>query len=199
MEIKGIAINCPYWMNKIRYGEIVRGYGNGKADAKAIKEKLEETFDSSDLYKLAKRVRTGIDCSGFVYRVLNFLVPQLNKIFPGGINKTNAARLTNIKDAVLITQVDNIKPGDMIRMRSGKHVAVIIEKNEKKIIYAHSTSSRYTANQGVHLGEIEIVDSRSSLEKQIWKEKLREKGSFKLLYFRPEKGDGVYRLKWMNS
>lgn len=198
MKVKGVVINCPYWMNKIRFGEVVRGYGNGKADANAIKAKLEETFDGSDLYKLAKRQRIGIDCSGFVYRVLNFLILSLDEIFPGGIHKTNAARLTDSKYSVLINQIDNIKPGDMIRMRNGSHIGVIIEKDLQKIVYAHSSSSRYTVVQGVHLGEIEIVDRKLPLENQIWKEKLRDGSGIKSLYFRPKRGDGIYRLKWMN-
>lgn len=198
MEINGIVINCPYWMNKIKDGRIIRGFGNGKAEVIHIKEKLKKEFNGSNLYKLAKRHRTGIDCSGFVYRMLNHLIPALDSFFPGGINRTNAAKLTNRKYAVLINKIDNIKPGDMIRMREGKHIALVIEKKDDKIVYAHSSSSRYTKAQGVHLGEIIINDRNKPLENQSWKEILKDGNNFQLFYYRPENGDGVYRLKWMN-
>lgn len=215
LEIRGIVINCPYWMNKLKDGKVtLRGFLNGKGDADSIRKELIRrlndlpsdsifTLNPESLRKFARRERIGIDCSGFVYRVLDELVSlkyrncqirKLKGVFEGGINKTSAWTLTSLTYCVPVKKISDIQIGDMIRLWSGKHIAIIIKLNGKEIIYAHS-SSISTKMQGVHESTIGITDANKPLKKQCWEEETRRRENFGKKYFNPEVGDGVYRLK----
>lgn len=215
MDIDGVVIPCPYWMNRLKDGKvIVRGFANGKGSAGEIREELEKELISlsgderfkltaENLRKFARRKRTGIDCSGFVYRVLDQLLrlgiggtkyKNLDEAFDGGIYKTDAKRLTGLQYCREIRNIKDFRVGDMIRLWGGKHIAIIIEVNDKEIIYAHS-SSLSTKIQGVHTSFIRIIDADKPLENQIWDEKTRSGGNFGKKRFITEKGDGVFRLK----
>ena len=113
MDINGILINCPYWANKIKESKVIaRGFQDGKGEAcdlqkELIRKILENRMvvsGSKDIIKLALRERIGIDCSGFVYRVLEKLVEKryrdctfstLQEVFTAGITRTNSDTLTS--------------------------------------------------------------------------------------------------------
>lgn len=217
MDVGELRIHCPYWKNKIKFGRVVtRGFANGKGSAEEIREALiskwrEESNASRiplgnlSLIKLAKRNRIGIDCSGLVYRILDEgiksgiftnRIKSLDEIFKQGINRTNANLLTGDEFAYPITDLRQIKTGDLIRINGGKHVAFIMEGDGKKIIYIHSHDQ--TEDQGVHKGVIQIADIRKPLDDQKWQEKTGEGINFRERYFHPEKGDGIRRLKILN-
>jgi len=213
MDIGGIIIHCPYWRNKLREGKVVlRGYLNGKGSSTDIRNKIIETLHNSHINttlinadyirKLAKRERIGIDCSGFVYRFLDYLISlsydnyrlkSLDEVFIGGINKTNAHMLTSAKFSDYIANISNYRIGDMIRLMKGKHVAVILELNDKEIVYVHSVTK--TKVKGVHSGKIDILNKNKPLEKQNWLEETETGENFCRKYFYPKERDGVYRLK----
>jgi hypothetical protein len=195
MKVAGRTIHCPYWKNKLVGGIVtVRGMFNGKGTAEEIREALEKvaTPDVTDLTKLARRQRIGIDCSGFAYRYLDLLTHSLDKIFPGGINKTNVLTLTNPSVSNMITDLLSIQQGDLIRMTRGRHVLVIDSFDGKTIEYVHSADS--TKISGVHRGQIEIINSSFKLEKQQWEEEAVTGENFAEKHFHPEDGDGIYRL-----
>lgn len=220
MNIGGLVINCPYWVNRLKNGQVVlRGFGNGKGSAKEIRDELikrlnglsqEDSFKltSENLRKFAKRERIGIDCSGLVYRVLDKLLHlgygntknrNLDEVFYGGIfskeiNKTNVKRLTSPKYSFEIKNIKEMKLGDMIRLWGGKHAAIIIDNNQKEIIYAHS-SWLSAKIQGVHTSSIQIVDPDKPLSEQKWIEETRTGENYGKKYFRFENGDSVFRLK----
>ncbi len=213
MEINGIEIACPYWMNKIREGKVVlRGFANGKGTAGEIKEEILRNIkdlqaymdDKNSLYKLAKRERIGIDCSGLSYRILDKLSDMgyaketmpgfsLDEVFSGGIDRTNVIRFTSSEYAVPVEKISEVKLGDIIRMMRGKHMLVILAKNSTEIKYIHSSKS--TEIYGVHEGIIKIKDWSKSLEKQKWQEITRKGENFGRKYFHPESKDGIYRLR----
>jgi len=215
MDIGGIVINCPYWMNKERNGKIVfRGFANGKGGAQEIREELVKRYNQlppelkfdlnqDNLRKFARRERIGIDCSGFVYRVLEELLrlgykntgyENLDKVFSGGINKTDAERLTDRQYCKELKNISAIEIGDVIRLWGGKHAAIIIQNDQKEITYAHS-SWLSTKIQGVHTSIIQIIEVQKSLRDQHWMEETRSGENFGKKYFRPEEGDSVFRLK----
>lgn len=215
MEIDGIVVSCPYWMNKLKMGKVIlRGFLNGKGSAPAIREELlirlknntailSSRLTPEYLRKFARRQRIGIDCSGFVYRVLDQLIhlnyhgshiSSLDKIFTGGIDRTSARTLTSRNFCNKLDNTFDLRLGDMIRLMGGKHIAVIIETIREKIVYAHC-SFLSTKIQGVHTSIIRILDITKPPERQLWEEKTRKDENFGKKYFHPDKGDGVYRLK----
>lgn len=215
MEINGLIVSCPYWINRLKNGKVtLRGFAKGKGRSSEIREELIKRLSKmpvdlkfeltpETVRKFAKRERIGIDCSGFVYRVLDELLhcgygdtnfKNLDKVFSGGINKTNVKRLSDLKYSDQIKIIDNFQIGDMIRLWGGKHIAIIIGINKKEILYAHS-SWLSTKIQGTHASTILIVDDEKSLDEQVWMEKTRSGENFGKKYFNPDKGDGVFRLK----
>lgn len=217
MNINGKILNCPYWMNKMKNGEvIVAGYLGGKGGPLQIKKEILRNLNSlpdlqinlgsgNYLCKFAKRKRIGIDCSGFAYQVLeklvklnykNCQVKNLKEIFPGGITKTNSDKLTSVDFSIPIDTVGKFQLGDLIRMHGGHHVAVILEFDDSILKYAHSTSS--TQIPGVHTGIVKITDLQRGLEFQDWKEETKNGENFGKKYFQQDNGDGVFRLKIFN-
>lgn len=218
MDIGGMTIHCPYWMNKLKDGKVVlRGFANGKGTATEIREELskrlkqlpeESKFEltAENLRKFARRERIGIDCSGFVYRVLDHLLflgygntgyEKLDLFFSGGISKTNVRRLTDPQYSQEVKNIKDFQLGDMIRLWGGKHIAIVIKNNKTEILYAHS-SWLSTKIQGVHTSIMQISKVNKSLRDQQWMEETRTGENFGKKYFNPEKGDGVFRLKIFN-
>ncbi|OGG08297.1 hypothetical protein A3D05_02755 [Candidatus Gottesmanbacteria bacterium RIFCSPHIGHO2_02_FULL_40_24] len=217
MELNGYAVHCPYWANKLKNGKvIIRGFLNGKGDARSIRahfidllkdqksgnnstDKILSNMES--FRKYAKRNRTGIDCSGFVYRILDSLVSlgfvkrdikKLADIFPGGISKTNADKLTGPEFTVKINSVSNARFGDLIRLNGGKHVIFITGVSSGKLEYVHS-SSKLTRDQGVHEGIIKLVREKQNLSDQIWMENTKTGNNLGKEYFKIRDSDGIYR------
>ena len=214
MDFFGFKHHCPYWSNRIKEGQVrIRGFLNGKGEAKSIRQELlrllSETAESramagnqDNLSLLAKRNRIGIDCSGFLYRVWDFLMKHkfrnnkfsdLDNVFPEGINRTNAKSLTDKKVAVRINKINEIRFADCFRLNGGRHIAFIKEITAEKLIYVHASSS-LTLIRGVHEGEISLHDREKNLADQEWREEAPNGGTLKK-YFKPRKGDGIWRLK----
>lgn len=214
MEVNGMIIHCPYWVNKIQEGRVtIRGFSNGKGSASEIRQELikqigrlsidREHLTSEYIRKLAKRNRIGIDCSGFVYRMLDTLIHlgyagsahvSLGSIFSGGINKTNARILTSREFSLDIQKVKDVQVGDMIRLKGGHHVVIVVKKTPQTITYAHS-SHQTTKIKGVHIAKINITDKEKPIQNQQWLEETNRGENFGEKFFYQEKGDGVYRLK----
>lgn len=214
MDISGINIHCPYWMNKMDSGKIImRGFANGKGNKESIRGEILKRLNTLSLLdifplnaisiqKFAKRNRIGIDCSGLAYRILeelillgyaNKIINNLNEFYLLGINKTNADIMTSNTYCKPISDICDSKLGDLIRINDGKHVAVIIGRSNGQIEYIHSHDK--TEEQGVHKGIIKILYPNHTLENQMWIEKLRNGDNFGRIKFHAAKGDGIYRLK----
>lgn len=213
MDIKGTVIPCPYWMNKMVAGKVIlRGFANGKGEASDIRKELIERLDHlsnhsrfplspENLRRFAKRERIGIDCSGFVFRILDKLVQlryrrckvkTLNDIFSGGKDRTNVGTLTHPDNCIRVRT--GYRLGDMIRLMGGRHIVIITDSGDTKITYAHS-SSLQTEIQGVHISEIQVIDPKKGLEHQLWLEKTKKVENYGNKYFWPHMEDGVFRLK----
>lgn len=198
----GQEIPCPYWMNKLRKGRVfIRGQYNGKGSWHEIQKALNEALAKENvrrvisyekIQKLAKRHRIGIDCSGFIFRVLEHTNPSFKQLFPFGINKTNAKMLTDKHITRLILKAKDIMPGDLIRMMGGKHAAIILKNDGRIITYVHSATS--TLIRGVHRARIKVAYPQKGLEFQTWEEKTNKKENFGKKYFNPQKGDSIRRL-----
>lgn len=213
MDINGVQISCPYWMNKIKNSEVViRGFQNGKGDAQSIKfeilkqlgeEKIETDITVDHLQKLARRHRIGIDCSGFAYNFVNFLitneiiqlkVKSLDEIYFGGINRTNVKRFIHVDFSDHISNLNNLKIGDLIATKKRTHILVVADISNNKITYVHS-SYLHTKMRGVHTAIIEMIDPKKDLKSQKWLEVGPYNEKYNEAYFFPESGDGIYRIR----
>jgi hypothetical protein len=210
MKISGIEINCPYWMNKIKNGKvIIRGFANGKGSALEIQDKLnsissinkQKILSRNFFYKLARRNRIGIDCSGFAYRFLDMFIKlkyknannkSMNKYITQGINRTDVKLLTSETYCSQIPSLKDIQIGDLIRMMKGHHVLVVIGVDNNEITYIHSSDK--TLTKGVHKGVIKIDKPECDLSEQIWLEKTKNGENYCQKYFYKSSGDGIYRL-----
>lgn len=191
--VSGKRVRIPYWRNKITSRGRVQGPFGGKGRPKEIRritlKKAEETgiklerMTTEEIREFMRRKRIGIDCSGFVFQILDFLFPGFwrgLKMAPGWsrnpIRRFNAAALTSKENTRPVKRLREIKTGDLIPLSfTGKrvdHVLVVVDKNKKEIVYAHSSSR--TPNDGPHLGRIKIIDWGEDLKRQYWEEKTKE-------------------------
>ena len=204
------TINCTYFSNKIRNGiVIIPGFMGGKGDFDDIRKELKKVISinpsfrsKQDIVKLARKNRIGIDCSGFVYRFLaelvrlkyqNCEVLSLEQVFPDGIYRTNADKLTLGTHVIKINLFLQVRLGDLIRINNGRHVAVVVKNNNNMITYIHS--SKMTKESGVHTGIIMVDDFNNNLK---WRETTKNDINFGVKYFHPQNGDGIFRLKIFN-
>lgn len=209
-KIGGKKVTIPYWMNKLDkkiYGPF-GGKGTPEEIRKAtydaaIEDKIKlKNLNSEEIYKFMKKKRIGLDCSGFTYQLLNFLDFQkggdgLDNTVAGtggmGIRKVNADSLTNSTNSLAVELIDQIRIGDTIRFRRGKHVAVVVSVSDQEILYVHISS--FSEIPGPHLSTIKIIDKKRSLKDQIWLEKTIGNKNYGRQYFKPEFGDSIRRLK----
>jgi hypothetical protein len=210
------TIRCPYWKNKIER-KIFGPYG-GKGtplqitDATYLVAKRDKIdlgkLSKSEIIKFMKAKKIGIDCSGFIYQMLDALDKEnegkgINQKAIGvngfGITKTNADCLTNKNNSFAIETISEIRIGDLIRLKQGNHVVIIIQikkKNNKieDLTYAHSSPK--TRISGVHTGKIKILDQKNPINKQLLLERLNDGSVFVDKYLNYHQGDGVRRLIW---
>ncbi len=204
-------LGIPYWRNRLLDGKIIKeGFMGGKGSWSEIKKATQKLLPSNQItahqiYKLQKKNRIGIDCSGLAYNLLDFISLQTNKISIDkkvlgsagghGIRRVSSSMLTSPINSIEIKQYENIKSGDMIRMDNGRHVMIIIDATNELISYVHSSNK--TKTRGVHLGNIKIADPSKTLEFQKWSETTKNNQPYSTL-FNSKKGDGVFRLKCLS-
>lgn len=224
LPIAGKKIRCSYWIDKIEKGIWGPFGGKGKPE-QIVKATLETArkqkidigkLSSMNLKEFMKQNRIGIDCSGLAYWLLDVLdrekggnglqddIPDVKGRFLWPLYKlprTSVQMLTSNEASVPINKVSNVKVGDMVRLQGGRHCAVIIRMKKakdqiKELIYVHS--SNLTEVKGVHVDKILINNPERELAKQTWIERTTKGENYGQKYFRPEKGDGVRRLKIWN-
>jgi len=160
----------------------------------------------------------GIDCSGFVMRIIESLLKEkglgkLSKnIKPRKYTPLNIVRhflrtqtnlsadtLTSSKNCDDISDLNKALPGDLIRIGKS-HLAIITEteKNKgkiKKITYHHSTSD-YLDQHGAKKGAIIINKPSMPLEKQKWEEYYQGRNWMFEDFLEAKKKDrGIRRMK----
>lgn len=187
-------INIPFQEDRRRYGK----WSAEKIKADTIELAKETGFDlekasAVEIADFMRREKLGIDCSGFVYQILDSVLPK-SKIgtmeqigFPEA-SSTNVQLLTDEKFARKINDASQkIQSGDLIKFapRDGGqwHIILVLKNDGKTITYGHS--SAYNVPDGVGVGQIKINNGELT-------------GVTLLLIggklYDPSHGDGVYRL-----
>lgn len=205
LPLGGKKVPTPYRKNELgslqKVGPEFQGKSSPEVLTKTTKKLArEQSFNLEaatveQIRDFMRKNQLGIDCSGFTYRLLNYLVRKVSGQtleaagFPH-VGRTNVAKLTADEYTIEVDQVNDIKPGDLIKLMNNQatwHCLVVLEKNDRQIIYAHSSSE--PAPGGVSQNFIEIIDRTKPLRDQKWLEK------FQAIGFESANGDGVRRLK----
>jgi hypothetical protein len=198
----------------------------GKGNPKQLRNQLSKAalkegvvlslLSESEITRFMRKNNIGIECSGFVYQVLDAALRDtgelplhhcfhrseradilnllLFRINPQ--RRISADMLTDLQFTKEVKMVSEIEVGDLLRLSprhwSGKHVAIVVELDDHVIRYAHS--SKDTIEQGPHYGEIEISDPTKGLEWQNWLELTKDGKNYGEVSYRVQHGDGVRRL-----
>ena len=198
LPLGGKKVSIPY---RINIPPIEHPARQGKSAPGVILKQLyedakEQNFDlkkasTEEIREFMKKNNLGLDCSGFVYRMLDFLVQEVKgkSLTEAGfehVGLTNVAILTdNIHSAKI--GLKDIKPGDMIKTNSTgdiDHLLIVIDRKKNQLTYAHS--SRETTPSGVHLSGAKLVHSPDGI---IFEEDLGN------IAYNINAGDGPRRLK----
>ncbi len=150
-----------------------------------------------EIVNFMKSEALGIDCSGFVSHALlawvqsqqrakrmrTFInykprnIKQRLQYLTKPVMNTNVTILTNDINSDPV-KVKDAQPGDVIKLSGyvrGDHIVLIVsvEKDPKgkvtEITYVHS-GERFTVDNGIREGRIEVIDQNKSLDKQNWLE-----------------------------
>ncbi len=211
------AVRIPYWRNRfLKLGRRIQGPFGGKGSPSEIRRatvvKLRQAglnwqkMSAWEIRRFMEQKRIGLDCSGFAFQILNFLRPgfwQGLQWAPGLSHnprrRLNAWALTNKKNSIFVEPLLNkICEGDIIpaQIEGEKkidHVLVIVGKDKKEVIYAHS--SNRTEITGPHLGVIKIIAANLPLWQQIWPEKLKTGQPLLMKVHGPLEKIGIRRLR----
>jgi hypothetical protein len=185
-------LNTPYFINKSK-NKFLKNLNTGKATVEELETFLKENqieINSKERFDFLKKNNVGVDCSGFVSRILDSISLQRNGVHIWKIvkrktinpvkviyshrvrpvnAKMNADTITNNENTNEVKSLKDVIPSDLIRMNGGKHIAIISETLRengvlKKIKYWHSTEG-----VGVCEGDIIIKDENKPLQYQEWK------------------------------
>ena len=228
LNIDGFAIRCPYFINKSKFNLWKNINFLGKGDSQGIIETAKTLIDkdkmppeiksSKSIRKYMKENNLGIDCSGFVTRILDcwcrekygkslfrlvyIKLPFVKKIryfFRPFENTSVEILLHHMDKKMIIKNSGDIRPGDLIHLGES-HVLIVSQifqdnnKLAREISYFHC-SSRF---DGVHQGKINIINPNLELGKQFWKEGSKEHNWTYQEYMRYH-NSGVVRLKIFNE
>lgn len=219
-------VRCPYFRNprsgRDKWGlSVYAGKGSPQDIEIELKiiEKLEgkdfSRMQESEIRDIMKKRKLGVECSGFIARVLDGWTRAKHKKpiysfieFGGGILKKifsrmrpythiNVSTFVDKKNSREIKNLSEIMPGDIIWFDNSTDHAAIITGTEKdkngnilKIYYAHSILE--DENGGIKKGVIEFSSKKNDLSSQIWREEPETGHTIN------ERGEpGIYRLNFI--
>ncbi len=216
----------PYYIHLPDRPTLTTTHGKGsveeiRAELLEIAQQKNVDLNAPEKHEILNLMRLwgiGIDCSGFVYHVLDPFVREqtgkplsayllrhsglrghLEKVLKSSrrVRKISAANLTSDLNTIKVHAAKNVQPGDFLRLThedyEGKHVAVFVDVSPTILTYAHSSES--TEMNGPHFAQIKIEDVTLGLEKQEWLEQAKDGRNYGKYAFHPKRGDSVRRLK----
>lgn len=169
----------------------------------------------------------GIDCSGFIVHALNTWFIYLGKgsiwknlkyknnsitskirRFFRPIENVGANILTSSLNCTKVTDLNGVKPGDLIRakgkQKNSHHVALITkvtkaeDEKTKKFEYVHS--HRFYENQnGVRKGTVMIINDKKGLKDQKWEDDYKGRNYMLEDLLIDYNDNGIRRLKALSN
>lgn len=236
LPLGGKKVKCPYFMNlrKERAGLRVM-VGKGSAEEIVHEVKVWAQLKGIDLNGISEQqIREfmikkgiGIDCSGFAVYVLDTWTKMIGKghiwkrlkysknspiarfrrlLRP--VENISANLLTSELNCEKVTDLNDVRPGDMIRAKgkqeNAHHVAIITDVftdettgHVKKFIYVHSHRFYGTEN-GVRIGEIEITEPAKTLKDQKWTDEYQGRNYIMEDLLVDYEDNGIRRLKFLS-
>ena len=227
----GRHVVSPYYMNADKRKRAASAVESGKGSPEEIVEelKLRALIKKIDLAKLSREEirqlmtdeRIGIDCSGLVSHILD---PWVKETSHSALGRSLLRTQRSLKrklllrfrpfqniDVTLLTSPENaqsvmltdVKPGDLIRTRGGKHVLLIdeVEKDMENLIsfsFIHS-SDRFGNASGVQRGRVVILKPEASLYEQHWQESLPDQKPAYEGWLEEREENGILRLNAINE
>lgn len=227
-EIHGQRIPIPYFISD--GDRRFRWQSEGKGSLATLKQEIADFFAKehltpelmapSTIKEKLEAARIGIDCSGYVYHLVDAYLRQTRGIsaswyfrrlagWRGTLEiwfkhwrrerRLSADTLTNALNTWPVPTAGDVKPGDLIRLTPtewhGKHVALVTTITPTTITYTHS--GYRTLETGPHFGAITILDPAKGLEAQKWHETTATGQPYNEVSYLPKTGDGVRRLKFL--
>lgn len=215
-------LGIPYWRNQVDQDGTIKKEGPfaGKGNPDEISyatncAAFQENLKLKDLspeqqHKLQKKYQIGIDCSGLVYNLLDaiaqdiklpgvyyFLSGQWRGVSRYGSRSISASNLASPQNSQKITELAQIKLGDLICLMGHDnigHVILILEKKGNILKCIHSSSE--SINPTVHQFEI-ILDNQGSIINQNWQEKSQSNLPFLSSFNLNDPITGLYRPKFL--
>jgi len=231
LPLGGKEIVCPYHIN-IRKERVGLRVLVGKGDPGEIVREVQvwAKLKDFDLYKATEvQIREfmincsiGIECSGFVSHILGYWLKSEHKsslqdylVFPRNslldilrrafrpLENINADTLTSLTNCEPVTDLNLVRPGDLIRskgrIKNSFHVSLVrkvtLEDDRTlEIEYIHS-QRYYDEENGVKSGKILVVAAGKPLEQQHWLEIKDGRNYTYEGYMRELDDNGIRRLK----
>jgi hypothetical protein len=173
-SVHGVRIQVPWDENLPQYGKIHFAFGKGTRQQ--ILNYAEANCPQGTRWQIENYlkgnnpddVHVGIDCNGFVYRMLEEAAqlsgaPSLVETMGTTCEFTPLDALTPANQ--LLSRAIDVQAGDTLRFHEGRHSGVILEVvtdaggTLKEIWYAHSSYTR-----GPHIGWIAVGDPYQGLK-----------------------------------
>lgn len=167
-----------------------------------------ENMSADQIRSFNRQNGIGVDCSGFSYQLTRHIYAEIggvdfdqkvvgvNSLY--GITKVSSDYLTNDHNSILITDVNQVKPGDLIRGMGGVHSLVVVSRNNDWLRCAHSSDG--VPAVGVSIFDIHIVKKDGGILEQYWSERNVNGIYFnERLQVKSKPGDGIWRLKIMQE
>lgn len=232
--IGGKSIVVPYFINpKSQRAGLRVMIGKGDPGEISREVKVLAQLKGIDLNEMTNEQirefmmdqKVGLDCSGFIVHVLNYWLVQQGDSrlikyleFPNNsfvakakrklrpVEQIGANLLTNEENCKVIKNLNDVRPGDLIRSkgqrRNAHHVSLIsevtLEDNKvKEIEYVHSISG-YGNQNGLRFGKIIITDPEKDLASQTWTEVLEDRNWTYEGLMKEYSDNGIRRLKRVN-
>lgn len=216
LTIGGKEIVCPYFINKksVR-GNLRVMAGKGSPEEIELESKIwakVRDFDlnnatTEEVRAFLQQEKIGIDCSGFIAQILSTYMKETNqgklvsklkfeqnnlfmslrrKLRP--IENIGAKTLTSELNCEKIDNLNDIKPGDLIRakgkQKNAQHIGMVVEvvhsdkvgtelghDSDTIVSFKYVNSHRYYGDKnGVRYGEVIITDQSGGLKDQDWKD-----------------------------
>lgn len=214
LDIGGKKIAAPYFRNsKMQTASLKVMAGKGDPDEIELETTIWAKVKGFDLFaatpdeirKFMLKMHIGIECSGFVSNVLDkylfstrkkHLINYLQftdqsfrarlRRFLRPIENINANTLTSELNCKKITNLNDIRPGDLIRSKgkqsNSHHVGLItdVDKEDGVIIrfgYVNSNEN-YEDENGVRYGEVVITNPNGELKDQQWNDIMNGRNYF---------------------